>query len=107
MNVTIAGAGAVGMFVAADLQGTGHQVLVIEKDQDLVHRLSPTSPFPWVVGDACEVTTLGAAGTGQADVVVAVTGEDQVNLVIALLAKQEFGVPRVIARVNDPQNKWL
>ncbi len=107
MNVTIAGAGAVGTFVAADLRASGHQVLVIEKDAGLVSRVSPTSTFDWFVGDACEVATLSAASLGEADVVVAATGEDQVNLVVALLAKQEFGVPRVVARVNDPHNKWL
>ena len=107
MNVTIAGGGAVGTFVAADLHDAGHRVLVIEKDQDLVSRLSPTSNFEWFPGDACEVSSLHAADLGKADVVVAATGEDQVNLVTALLAKQEFGVPCVIARVNDPNNKWL
>ncbi len=107
MNVTIAGAGAVGLFVAADLQAADHDVLVIEKNPDLVSRLSPTTSFPLFLGDACEVSTLSDAGMAKADVVVAATGEDQVNLVIALLAKQEFGVPRVVARVNDPHNKWL
>lgn len=107
MNVTIAGAGAVGTFVAADLRNSGHRVLVIEKDPGLVGRMSPDSTFEWFEGDACEVSTLSAASLGEADVVVATTGEDQVNLVIALLAKQEFGVPRVVARVNDPRNKWL
>lgn len=107
MNVMIAGAGAVGTFVANDLRASGHKVLVIEKDAALVARMSPTSSFDWFAGDACEVSTLSAAAMGEADVVVAATGEDQVNLVIALLAKQEFGVPRVVARVNDPLNKWL
>lgn len=111
MKVTIAGAGAgagaVGTFVAADLRASGHEVLVIEKDPELVARMSPTSAFDWFAGDACEVTTLDDASLGAADVVVTATGEDQVNLVFALLAKQEFGVPRIVARVNDPRNKWL
>jgi trk system potassium uptake protein TrkA len=59
------------------------------------------------VGDACEVSNLENAGIADAEVMVAATGEDQVNLVISLLAKQEFAVPRVVARVNDPRNKWL
>ena len=107
MRVTIAGAGAVGTFVAADLRSSGHDVLVIEKDPELVARMSPSSPFVWFAGDACEVSTLNEADLGTTDVVVAATGEDQVNLVVALLAKQQFGVPRVVARVNDPRNKWL
>ncbi|HET9443420.1 MAG TPA: TrkA family potassium uptake protein, partial [Acidimicrobiales bacterium] len=69
--------------------------------------LRPTVNAEWFVGDACEVANLQDAGIGDADVMVAATGEDQVNLVIALLAKQEFAVPRVVARVNDPRNKWL
>lgn len=107
MKVAIAGAGAVGMFVAADLYESGHHVLIIEKDTDVVARLSPASTLEWLAGDACEVSTLNEASLSDADVVVAATGEDQVNLVVALLAKQEFGVPRVVARVNDPRNKWL
>jgi trk system potassium uptake protein len=61
----------------------------------------------WRTGDACEVADLQAAGISSVDVMVATTGEDQVNLVVSLLAKQEFAVPRVIARVNEPRNKWL
>ncbi|HEX7168742.1 MAG TPA: TrkA family potassium uptake protein, partial [Acidimicrobiales bacterium] len=70
-------------------------------------RLRATLDVGWHVGDACEVTTLQDAGIAEIDVMVAATGEDQVNLVVSLLAKQEFAVPRVIARVNDPKNKWL
>ncbi len=107
MKVAIAGAGAVGAFVAGDLAEARHQVLVIERNPDLVARLRPTVDAEWFVGDACEVANLQNAGIADADVMVAATGEDQVNLVIALLAKQEFAVPRVVARVNDPRNKWL
>ena len=107
MKVAIAGAGAVGSFVANDLQEAHHTVLLIEKNPDLVARLRQTEEFDWVVGDACEVSVLQEAGIADVDVMVAATGEDQVNLVIALLAKQEFAVPRVVARVNEPRNKWL
>lgn len=107
MNVIVAGAGAVGSFVADDLHAAGHTVTVIEKNPVLVTQAGPVSSFDLFLGDACEVTTLGGAGAARADVVVAATGEDQVNLVVSLLAKQEFGVPRVVARVNDPSNKWL
>ena len=107
MKIAIAGAGAVGTFIAADLKKEGHEVLLIEKSPDLVARLQPVVDVEWFLGDACEVANLQVAGIGEADVVVAATGEDQVNLVVSLLAKQEFGVPRVVARVNEPRNKWL
>ena len=107
MKVAIAGAGAVGTFVANDLAQAEHDVLLIERNPDLVARLRPTLDVDWHVGDACEVTTLQDAGIAEVDVMVAATGEDQVNLVVSLLAKQEFAVPRVVARVNDPKNKWL
>lgn len=107
MRVAIAGAGAVGTFVADDLRQAGHEVLVIERSADLVARLRPTSDLDWFVGDACEVSDLQEAGVAGVEVMVAATGEDQVNLVISLLAKQEFAVPRVVARVNEPRNKWL
>lgn len=107
MKVAIAGAGAVGTFVATDLKEANHDVLLIEKNADLAARLRPTVDVEWFVGDACEVSNLQEAGIADVDVMVAATGEDQVNLVISLLAKQEFAVPRVVARVNEPRNKWL
>ena len=107
MKVAIAGAGNVGTYIAADLKEAGHEVMVIEQDPDLVARLQADFRVTWVVGDACEVTTLHEAGIADIDVMVAVTGDDEDNLVISLLAKQEFAVPRVVARVNHPQNQWL
>ncbi|MGH9266777.1 MAG: potassium channel family protein, partial [Acidimicrobiales bacterium] len=74
---------------------------------DLVARLRPTHDFTWFVGDACEITSLHVAGVADADVVVAATGDDEDNLVVSLLAKHEFAVPKVVARVNHPKNKWL
>ena len=107
MRVAIAGAGNVGQFIAADLAAAGHEVLLIEKDPDLVARGRTSVAVDWRVGDACEVATLQAAGLAEADVVVAATGDDEDNLVVSLLAKQEFAVPRVVARVNHPKNAWL
>jgi trk system potassium uptake protein len=97
----------VGTFVAADLLSAGHDVLIIERNPDLVARLRPSSDVELFLGDACEVSDLDEAGIRDANVMVAATGEDQVNLVISLLAKQEFNVPRVVARINEPRNKWL
>jgi trk system potassium uptake protein TrkA len=107
MKVAIAGGGNVGTSIAEDLQAAGHDVLIIEKDIDMVARVAPTSPVTWLEGDACEVSTLQRAGLADADVVVASTGDDEDNLVVSLLAKQEFAVPRVVARVNHPKNRWL
>ena len=107
MKVAIAGAGNVGTFIAADLHSAGHEVLIIEQDPDVVARISESIGVRWYVGDACEVTTLRQAGVADADVVVAATGDDEDNLVISLLAKQEYAVPRVVARVNHPKNHWL
>ena len=107
MKVAIAGAGNVGTFIAADLKENGHDVVLIEENHDLVARLRATLDVNWVVADACEVSELHEAGIADVDVVVAATGEDQVNLVVSLLAKQEFSVPKVVARVNNPRNYWL
>ena len=107
MKVAIAGAGNVGTYIASDLQDAGHDVLLIEEDPDLVALLRPTLDVEWVVADACEVSTLHEAGMDDADVMVAATGDDEDNLVVSLLAKQEFAVPRVVARVNHPKNQWL
>ena len=107
MKVAIAGGGSVGTAIAGDLKANGHEVLLIEKDPELVERLRPTLDIRWVAADACEVASLDAAGMGLVDVAVAATGDDEDNLVISLLAKQEFAVPRVVARVNHPKNQWL
>jgi trk system potassium uptake protein TrkA len=107
MKVAIAGAGNVGTYIAEDLRAAHHEVLVIDSNLALVNRLRPSLDVGWFVGDACEVNSLHAAGLDGADVMVAATGDDEDNLVISLLAKQEFAVPRVVARVNHPKNEWL
>ena len=107
MKVAIAGAGSVGTAIASDLHANGHEVLLFEQDPELVERLRPTLDITWVAADACEVSSLDRAGLATVDVVVAATGDDEDNLVISLLAKQEFAVPRVVARVNHPKNQWL
>ena len=107
MRVAIAGAGNVGTYIAADLRQAGHDVLLIEQDPDLVARVKATLDVQWFVADACEVSSLHEAGLAEVDVVVAATGDDEDNLVVSLLAKQEFAVPRVVARVNHPKNQWL
>ncbi len=106
MRVTIAGAGAVGRSIAAELLEAGHEVMLIERDVACVE--PETVPqAEWVNADACELASLEDAGMQSCDVVIAATGDDKVNLVVSLLAKTEFAVRRVVARVNDPRNEWL
>ena len=108
IRIAIAGAGNVGHFVAGDLSKRGHEVVLIEQNVALVDSLREGLPdVNWVIGDACELYTLDSAVLSSCEVVVAATGDDEDNLVVSLLAKQEFAVPRVVARVNHPDNEWL
>ena len=106
MRVGIAGAGAVGRSVAQELLDYGHKVLLIE--HNVRHYEPHTVPgAEWLWADACELSSLEESGIQMCDVVIAATGDDKVNLTAALLAKTEFGVARVVARVNDLRNEWL
>lgn len=108
MKVAIAGAGAVGMFIAADLAQAGHVVHLVELEPDVVAKESPgLTTVQWHTADACEYDSLAKLDLSTVDVMVAATGDDEDNLVISLLSKQEFAVPRVVARVNNPKNHWL
>ncbi|MFZ0665903.1 MAG: TrkA family potassium uptake protein [Acidimicrobiales bacterium] len=108
MRVAVCGAGNVGTSIASDLSAHGHDVLLIDKDVDLVQRLrKEMEGLDIVAADGCEVNSLDAAGFAEVDVVIAATGDDEDNLVISLLSKQEFAVPRVISRVNNSKNQWL
>jgi len=106
MRVTIAGAGAVGRSITAELLEFGHDVMLIERDPDQFDP-NDVAGAQWVLADACELASLEEAGLEHSDVVIAATGNDKVNLVVSLLAKTEFAVRRVVARVNDPRNEWL
>jgi trk/ktr system potassium uptake protein len=108
MRVVVTGGGAIGRHVSFDLQARGHDVTLIEQDRDVVADLRREIPEVHVVhGDACEPWVLEGADMSSTDVVVAATGDDEDNLVTSLLAKQEFAVPRVLARVNHPKNEWM
>lgn len=108
MRVVISGAGAVGRHLASDLAKRGHNVTLIEQDPAVLEIAKEWAPeVDHMIGDACEPWVLEKAQLNTADVVVASTGDDEDNLVTSLLAKQEFGVPRVLARVNHPDNEWL
>lgn len=106
MRVAIAGAGAVGTSIAQELIEYGHQLLLIDRESRAI-REDTLPEAEWVQADACEVASLEEAELHTCDVVIAATGDDKVNLVVSLLAKTEFGVNRVVARVNDPRNEWL
>lgn len=107
MRVCIAGGGNVGSFIAVELRDAGHEVLVLEQDPTVVARRRRTEGIEWREADACEYRSLEAADLATCDVVIAATGDDEDNLVVSLLARQEFAVPRVVARINHPQNEWL
>ena len=85
----------------------GHSIVLLDNDPSVEQRARAIPGSEFVAGDACDVEVLSAAGAAGADVVAAVTGDDEDNLVVSLLAKQEFGVPRVIGRVNFPKNEWM
>lgn len=110
MRVIAVGGGKVGTFIAAQLTAAGHEVLILEQDPARLAEaleMGAAVGAEWRLADGCEVDALAAASPETADVVVAVTGDDEDNLVVSLLCKQEFGVPRVIARVNNPDNEWM
>lgn len=106
MRVAIAGAGAVGRSIARELLTKRHEVLLIDKDPIKV-KPGRVKGAEWLLGDACEVANLEEAKLETCDVVVGATGDDKVNLVVSLLAKTEFAVSRVVARINHPANEWL
>ncbi|HZB04865.1 MAG TPA: TrkA family potassium uptake protein [Actinomycetota bacterium] len=108
MRIVVAGAGNIGRHLAHDLHRRGHDVVVIEQDPAVLDRAQEDAPgVTFILGDACEPWVLDKAEVRTCDVIVAATGDDEDNLVIALLSKQEYGVPHVVARVNHPKNEWM
>jgi trk system potassium uptake protein len=106
MKVAIAGAGNVGRSIARELLGNGHQVVLIEREPK-AYKVESVPGAHWLLADACELSSLEQAKLQDCAVAIAATGDDKVNLVVSLLAKTEYGVPRVVARVNHPKNEWL
>ncbi len=108
MFVIIVGGGRTGSQLAELLRQEGHEVKVIDDRAEILERLGQAMPAEAVVaGDGSDPTVLEAAGVKRAQVLAAVTAEDEANLVATSLARFEFNVPRVIARVNDPRNAWM
>ena len=108
MKVVIAGGGSVGTSIALDLIDRHHDVSLMERDSNRAEKLKTMLPGVTVLSaDACEYSSLSLADVRSADVMIAATGDDEDNLVISWLSKQEFGVPRVISRMNNARNEWL
>jgi trk system potassium uptake protein TrkA len=107
MYIIVAGGGQVGYYLARELIAQEHEVLVIEKDPKRVELITNELGNVVLKGDACEASTLAEVGTGRADVVCAVTGDDEDNLVICQVAKKRFSVGRSIARINNPKNEEI
>jgi trk system potassium uptake protein TrkA len=108
MNVIIVGGGKVGSHLAIILLRGGHSIRVVDDRHDVIERLNQELPKGVVVsGEMSSPAVLEEAGVAKANVLAAVTDQDDTNLVITTLAKFEFHVPRVISRVNDPKNGWL
>jgi trk system potassium uptake protein TrkA len=106
MYVVISGGGKVGFYLAQELINGNNEVLVIERDPARVAQIRADLGDNVVQGDACEATTLDAAGVARADLVAAVTGDDEDNLVVCEVARRR-GVARTIARINNPKNEQL
>ena len=106
MRIAIAGAGNVGRAIARELLDNGHQVLLIDRDPKAL-KIDSVPDAEWLMADACEIASLDNAQLNNCQVLVAATGDDKVNLVASLLGKTEYGVPRVVARINHPKNEWL
>ncbi|MDN5363601.1 MAG: trk/ktr system potassium uptake protein [Eubacteriales bacterium] len=107
MYIVVAGGGKVGYYLTKMLLDEGHEVTVIETDPAICEAIAEELGIMVINGDASSLDILDDAGVGQADVLAAVTGKDQDNLVICQLAKRNFGVPKTVARVNNPKNQRL
>jgi len=107
MYAIVAGGGKVGYYLAKELVEQGHEVLVIERDAKQCAIIQEDLGDIVMQGDAAEASVLAEAGTARSDVIVAVTGDDEDNLVISQVAKKRFHVPRAIARINNPKNEQI
>jgi trk system potassium uptake protein TrkA len=107
MYVVVVGGGNVGYFLTKELLAAGHEVVVIEKDPHRAHLIADELGSIVIANDGCEGRYQGEAGMARADVVAAVTGDDEDNLVACQVAKMRFSVPRAIARVSNPKNEKL
>jgi trk system potassium uptake protein TrkA len=105
--VLVIGGGKVGYYLTKELIGSGHEVVLMEKEQSRATQIADEIGSVVIAQDGCEGKYLAQAGANRADIVAAVTGDDEDNLVICQMAKHHFDVPRTIARVNNPKNEAL
>jgi len=107
MYMIVVGGGKVGYYLAKELVEEGHEVLVLEQDRAKCERIDEELGDIALQGDGCEAATMDLAGFGRADMVLAVTGDDEDNLVSCQVAKAKFNVPRTVARINNPKNEEI
>jgi len=107
MYIIVIGGGKVGYYLAQALLDQGHEILVVERDPARTQFIIDALGSVCIRGDGCEVTTLTEAGTGRAEMFIAVTGDDEDNLVTCQVAKHKFNVPRTVARINNPKNEAI
>lgn len=108
MKVIIVGGGQVGSYLASLLLSNGHEIRIIDHREKIYNKLlKEFPPETLIFGNGTDPELLETAGISSANVLAAVSAQDEINLVVSTLAKLEFGVPRVIARVNNPKNAWL
>ncbi|MFA5316504.1 MAG: TrkA family potassium uptake protein [Dehalococcoidales bacterium] len=105
MYIIVIGGGKVGFFLAKALLDEGHEVIILEKDHHRIEFIANQLGSVGIRGDGCEASTLSEVGTGRADMFIAVTGDDEDNMVSCQVAKHQFDVPVTVARVNDPSNE--
>jgi trk system potassium uptake protein len=105
MYIVVIGGGKVGFYLAKELIDAGHEVLIIEKDGGRTAQIAEELGDIVMMGDGCEVATLDKAGLTRAEMAVAVTGDDEDNLVSCQISKKRFNVPRTVARINNPKNE--
>lgn len=107
MYIIVIGGGRLGYYLLKALLDEGHEVLVLEKNATICRTIINELGSVCVRGDGCEAATLADAGTGRADMLVAVTGDDEDNLVACQVAKHKFNVPSTIARIRNPNNETI
>ncbi len=107
MYIIIVGGGDIGYYLSKALLNEGHEVLVVEKRAERSAFICNDLGSVCVRGDGCEASTLAEIGTGRADMLIAVTGDDEDNLVACQVAKHKFNVPRTIARIKNPKNEAI
>jgi trk system potassium uptake protein len=107
MYIIVVGGGKVGYHLGKALLNEGHEILIIERERSRIELISNDLGSVCLLGDGCEVSTQSDAGAARADMLIAVTGDDEDNLVACQVAKHKFKVPRTIARINNPNNEAI